>query len=484
MGKDANPRQLAFLALRSVQRGAYADVALDRVLQTKVAEVDRRLVTELVYGCLRRQRTLDVLIDQLATKKSQPPDLRLILQLGLYQLRYLHQIPTSAAVDTTVELAKQNGFKGLAGFVNGLLRQYIRLTWTKEEETLQANDRQLAPENIHPSSLIPHPSSFIPHPSAPLQLPDDPIARLGIQHSYPDWIVAVWLQQFGEAETKQLCEWLNQPARIHLRINPLQTTIDQVEAAMQQQGIQVQRVPGLPQALCLPPSVGSVRSLPGFAAGWWAVQDCSAQLVSHLLDPQPGEVVIDACAAPGGKTTHLVELMHDRGTVWAIDRHASRLKKVQENADRLQLTSIRTLVGDSRSQPQLRQQADRVLLDAPCSGLGTLHRHADARWRQTPETVAELAQLQTELLTEAATWVKPGGTLVYATCTLHPAENEAIVEHFLAQHPKWTIASPPPSSLAADLVTDRGWIKVLPHQQQMDGFFMIKLENEGLSAVA
>jgi 16S rRNA (cytosine967-C5)-methyltransferase len=442
MGKDADPRQLAFLALRSVQRGAYADVALDRVLQPQMAEVDRRLVTELVYGCLRRQRTLDVLIDQLATKKSQPPDLRLILQIGLYQLRYLHQIPASAAVDTTVELAKENGFRGLAGFVNGLLRQYIRLLPT------------------------------------PLQLPDEPIARLGIQHSYPDWIVAVWLQQFGEAETERLCEWLNQPARIHLRINPRQTTIDQVEAAMQQREIQVQRIPGLPQALCLPPSVGSVRSFPGFAAGWWMVQDGSAQLVSHLLDPQPGEVVIDACAAPGGKTTHLAELMQDRGTVWALDRHTSRLKKVQENADRLQLSCIRTLVGDSRRQPQFVRQADRVLLDAPCSGLGTLHRHADARWRQTPETVTELAYLQTELLSEAATWVKPGGILVYATCTLHPAENEAMVEWFLAEHSDWTIAGPPSSSLAASLVGDRGWIKVLPHQHQMDGFFMIKLEKQ------
>jgi 16S rRNA (cytosine967-C5)-methyltransferase len=469
MGKGENPRQLAFLALRSVQRGAFADVALDRVLQVGVAEVDRRLITELVYGCLRRQRTLDALIDQLAKKKSQPPDLRLILQVGLYQLRYLQQIPASAAVDTTVELAKQNGFKGLAGFVNGLLRQYVRLAGEESKATKkEASDRQSPIENIHPPSLIPHPSD-------PLQLPDDPIARLGIQHSYPDWIVAVWLEQFGEAETEQLCEWLNQPARIHLRINPLQTTIEQVEAAMQQQGIAVQRVLGLPQALRLPPSVGSVRELPGFAEGWWAVQDCSAQLVSHLLDPQPGEVVIDACAAPGGKTTHLAELMHDRGTVWALDRHASRLKKVQENADRLQLTSIRMSVGDSRAQPQFTQQADRVLLDAPCSGLGTLHRHADARWRQTSATVAELAHLQTELLNHAATWVKPGGTLVYATCTLHPAENEAIVEQFLAQHSEWMIARPSGSSLAASLMTDRGWIKVLPHHQQMDGFFMIKL---------
>jgi 16S rRNA (cytosine967-C5)-methyltransferase len=448
-----------------VQAGAYADVALDRVLRADVAAADRRLITELVYGCVRRQRTLNALVDQLATKRSPPPELRLILHLGLYQLRYLSQVPPSAAVDTTVELAKQNGLKGLAGFVNGLLRQYIRLAVGKEGGGEEGRG-QRAEGRGEEGDL--------------LQLPQDPIARLGVQHSYPDWIVAVWLEQFGEAETRRLCEWLNRAAPLYLRINPLQTTIEQLQDALQQLGIEGQRVAGVPQALRLP-SVGAVQALPGFAAGWWVVQDASAQLVSHLLDPQPGEVVIDACAAPGGKTTHLAELMHDRGTVWAIDRQASRLKKLDANAKRLQLHSIQLCTGDSRELPQFIGQADRVLLDAPCSGLGTLHRHADARWRQSPETVAELTQLQLELLNQVATWVKPGGTLVYATCTLHPAENEAVVDQFLAAHDHWTIEKPTadsPAPLLAKLVSDRGWLKVLPHQHDMDGFFMVKLRFE------
>lgn len=205
------------------------------------------------------------------------------------------------------------------------------------------------------------------------------------------------------------------------------------------------------------------------------VQDSSAQLVGHLLDPQLGEVVIDACAAPGGKTMHLAELMQDSGTVWACDRAASRLKRLQENCDRLQLKSIRICTGDSRSFPQFAQQADRVLLDAPCSGLGTLHRHADARWRQTPDSVQALTQLQAELLTQAATWVKPGGHLVYATCTLHPAENEQIVTAFLAENPRWQIEVPQMETIAPSLIHPTGWIKVLPHQHKMDGFFMVRL---------
>ena len=442
-----NPRQLALLALRSIQGGAYADIALDRALhQVSMGEADRRLMTELVYGSVRRQRTLDTLIDQLAKKKShqQPPELRLILHLGLYQLRYLSHIPPSAAVDTTVELAKQNGFKGLAGFVNGVLRQYTRL-----------------PE--------------------PLTLPQDPIARLGVQHSFPDWIIEVWLNEFGEAETTQLCQWLNQPPHIDLRINPLRSSVEQVAAAMHSAGIVVKQLPLVPQALRLPHGVGAIQHLPGFAEGWWSVQDASAQLVSHLVAPQPGEVVIDACAAPGGKTTHLAELMQDQGTVWGCDLYASRLKKLSQNAARLHLKSIQTCIGDSRTFDQFIEQADRVLLDAPCSGLGTLHRHADARWRQTPDTVKELAQLQTELLNHTALWVKPGGVLVYATCTLHPLENEAVLDQFLTTHSQWHIDPPPAQSSFAKLVNDRGWLKVLPHQQDMDGFFMVRLRREGFS---
>lgn len=442
-----NPRQLAFLALRAIQKGAFADVALDKTLQqADLNSPDRRLLTELVYGTIRRQRTLDALIDQLGKKKShqQPPDLRLLLHLGLYQLCYLSHVPPSAAVNTTVELAKQNGFAKLAGVVNGLLRQYSRLVESESD---------------------------------PLELPNTVAQRLGIFHSYPDWIVDVWLEQFGEAETEQLCKWMNQPPAIDLRVNLLKTTIEQVEIAMTAAGIQVKRVPPLPQALRLVENVGSIQDLPGFREGWWVVQDCSAQLVSYLLDPQPGETIIDACAAPGGKTTHIAELMGDEGTTYACDKTASRLKKLEQNRDRLGLNSIKIRIGDSRTFTDFVGQGDRVLVDAPCSGLGTLHRHADARWRQTPDTVTELAQLQFEILEQAASWVKPNGVLVYATCTLNPAENEQVIERFLANYSQWQLVAPNSTSPAAAFTTAHGWIKVLPHHADMDGFFMARLIN-------
>jgi 16S rRNA (cytosine967-C5)-methyltransferase len=443
-------RQSAFLALRAIERGAFADVALDKVLQaTGLTPLDRRLVTELVYGSVRRQRTLDALINQLATKPAsqQPADLRLLLRLGLYQLRYLQQIPAAAAVDTTVELAKLNQLGGLAAVVNGILRQYIRLS---EQD------------------------------ADPLQLPDDPIQRLGLRHSYPDWIVRIWLEQLGAGETgyqetERLCQWLNQPPAIDLRVNLLRATVEQVQQAMEAAGVRVQPLPPLPTALRLTTHGGAVTQLPGFDEGWWMVQDASAQLVAYLVNPQAGEVIADACAAPGGKTLHLAELMHDRGTVWACDRTASRLKKLKQNRDRLGLQSIQISQGDSRQLSHLAHQCDRVLLDVPCSGLGTLNRHADARWRQTPDSVQELTQLQAELLEQCSTWVKPGGCLVYATCTLHPAENEQQIQRFLAQHPNWQLEPPDLGSPATAFVTPEGWVKIWPHRHQMDGFFVVRL---------
>ncbi|MGQ4649040.1 16S rRNA (cytosine(967)-C(5))-methyltransferase [Lyngbya aestuarii] len=484
-----NPRQLAFLALREIhRRGAFTDLALDKVLQTAklINSANRRLVTELVYGSVRRERTLDALIDQLGKKKAhqQPPDLRTILHIGLYQLRYQERIPASAAVNTTVELAKNNGFPGLKGVVNGLLRHYLRLSAAQLKQShpesathtdvVDRGDKGDKREKVLSTKAI----SDQNRPSSdPLQLPIDLVKRLGILHSFPDWIIQMWLEQLGEAETEQLCRWFNQSPTIDLRVNPLRVSREEVEAAMQAAGMDIQTVSHLPQALRVVGGTGAIQKLPGFSEGWWTIQDSSAQLVSYLLDPQPGEVVIDACAAPGGKTTHIAELIKDQGKIWACDRAASRLKKVKENAQRLQLHSIEICTGDSRNLPQFNNLADRVLLDAPCSGLGTLHRRPDIRWRITPERVAELSIMQGELLGHAATWVKPGGVLVYATCTLHPHENEDVIRSFLETHCQWQIESPPDSSLA-EFLMPQGWIKVWPHRYQMDGFFMVRLRRK------
>jgi 16S rRNA (cytosine967-C5)-methyltransferase len=439
-------RQIALVILRQIeQKGLYTDIALDQGLKTaNLADLDRSLTTELVYGIVRRKRSLDSLIDQLGKKSSQhqPPDLRRILYLGLYQLRYLEQIPASAAVHTSVELAKQNGFRSLAGVVNGILRQYER----RREKN-----------------------------GDPLQLPTAIIPRLGILHSFPDWLIEQWLGEWGEEETSQLCQWFNQPAKIDLRVNPLKTSREALQIALQSVGVETQPLPYLPQALRLLTNRRPIPSLPGFAEGWFTVQDGSAQLVSHWLDPQPSEVIIDACAAPGGKTTHIAELMGDEGIIWASDRSSNRLKKVKENQERLQLKSIRIIPQDSRHNLEWQGMAERVLLDAPCSGLGTLHKRPDIRWRQNPESIRELVLLQQQLLTTCASWVKPKGFLVYSTCTLNIQENEEVVSNFLITHPGWEIIAPTPETAIAHFATPSGWLKVLPHRHALDGFFLVKL---------
>ena len=448
MASISNSRQLAFLALKNIyQKKAYTDVALNRVIKaaSKLAEIsqaDRGFACELVYGIVRRQRTLDRLIDLLGKKTAaqQPPDLRIILHLGLYQLRYLDRIPASAAVNTSVELAKENGLSKLSGVVNGLLRGYIR----------QAEERD------------------------PLKLPNEAIASLGIEHSFPDWIVETWLEQLPIAEVDRLLAWFNRSPKIDLRVNILKTSVAEVEAAFEAAGISVERIPNLPQGLRLEGG-GTITDLPGYKQGWWVIQDSSAQLVTHLLDPQPGETVIDACAAPGGKTTHIAELMEDRGKIIACDRAEKRLKKVRENAARLQLQSIQIEAGDSRDRTEeFANIADRVLLDAPCSGLGTLHKRPDLRWRQSDRAIGELFELQQQLLEQAATWVKPKGILVYATCTLNISENEQVIQLFLEHHSNWSIQSSL-NVVIQPWTTTEGWIKIYPHRYDMDGFFMVGL---------
>jgi 16S rRNA (cytosine967-C5)-methyltransferase len=456
-----NPRQLVLFALKDLETGSFTDIVVDRLLSKfQLSDVDRHLFTELVNGIIRRKRTLDAIIDRLAKQPAhrQPPNLRYLLRLGLYQLRYLDRIPESAAVNTTVDLAKTNDLAGLSGVVNGILRQYIRL-----------QDRQ---EEV-------------------LDLPEDLISRLGTLYSFPDWLVAQWIAELGAIETEQLCQAFNQSPRIDLRLNTLKIDPNLLPNAPQSErlqqhvldsidlfksvGIEAVPLPYLPQALRFVGNVGAISQLPGYQVGLWTIQDSSAQLVTHLLDPQPHEVIIDACAAPGGKTTHIAELMGNTGQVLALDKTASRLKKLQQNLDRLQLSTVKILTGDSCGFSELINTADRVLLDAPCSGLGTLHRRADARWQKTPAQLHELAQLQAKLLANTSTWVKPGGVLVYATCTVCAIENEDVILPFLKTHPDWQIELPPMDSPLASLVSDPGWIKVWPHRQQMDGFFMVKL---------
>ncbi|NJK35379.1 MAG: 16S rRNA (cytosine(967)-C(5))-methyltransferase RsmB [Oscillatoriales cyanobacterium SM2_2_1] len=430
-----SPRYGAVQVLRAIADGAYADGAFQQFWQrqkdgTAWSAADRALVMELVYGVTRRRRTLSALIRQFCQPEGLPLVVQLILQLGVYQLGFSDRIHPVAAVDSSVSLCKEFGFTGLAGLVNAVLRKMSQVTLTE---------------------LVAEFSDW------------------GDRYSLPDWLVNLWLEQFDRETLQGLGGWVNGTPYIDVRVNRLRG--DRQELARL---LEADPIPHLGDGLRLRSPKGPPSDWPYYQDGWWSIQDASAQLAVLLLDPQPGEWNIDACAAPGGKTTYMAERMGDRGTILALDRTAARLRRLQENTQRLGLTCIEPLAMDCLNYSP-SQLCDRLLLDVPCSGLGTLQRHADARWQQNPTKIAELVQVQRAILRHTAAWVKPGGYLVYATCTLNRQENGDMIGEFLADHPQWH-----PELLPQEY---ESWavpygLEILPHRDRMDGFFMSKLRRD------
>ena len=406
------PRRFAWEILEVVAAGGYADVAFDRVLRGSTLSVqDRGLVTEMAYGAIRQRRRLDSWLDRLGRvpASKQPPRLRWLLHVGLYQLLCMERIPDAAAVNTTVELAKRHGLKRLAPVVNGVLRAAIRAKQSGEA----------------------------------LDLPGDPALRLALQQSLPDWFCRDLQRWCGADQAERVARACNQVPPLDLRVNRLRCTPAALTAALEQHGLRVKPIPGCPDGLQVLEGGGDLRQWPGFEQGHWCVQDRAAQWVAPLLAPEPGDRVLDACAAPGGKATHLAELMQNKGEVWAIDRSAGRLRRVAANAARLGTDCLQAMAADASElldqKPQWRGYFQRILLDAPCSGLGTLARHPDARWRVNPDSISTLVPLQARLLDAMVPLLAPGGTLVYATCTIHPAENGERIASFLGTHPAFVL---------------------------------------------
>lgn len=438
------PRLVAWKVLQSVAAGAFADVALAREFRrygNQLGAADRALTMELAYGSIRRRRMLDRWLDHCGARpaQQQPPTLRWLLHLGLYQLLFADRIPEAVAVSSSVDLAKAHGLGRLAAVVNGLLRTVVRCRQRQEEPPL----------------------------------PQQAVARLATQHSLPDWLAALLLQWLPEAEAVEFAALTNQPPHLDLRVNRLRASVAAVQADWATVDQPLLPIAMAPQGLQLSQGVGAMAQQPGYSTGQWSVQDRAAQLVAPLLQLQPGHVVVDMCAAPGGKTTHMAELMDDQGQIIAIDRSAARLRRLQRNAQRLGLRSIQTQCADARALPHLHHCADRVLLDAPCSGLGTLARHACARWRLSPATITDLQALQQQLLNEALQLVRPGGRLVYATCTVHPAENQAQIDALLNQHPHWRPCLLPET--LQQICGHSTQLQLWPQRQGCDGFFAVAL---------
>ena len=441
--KKADARSGAYEILQRVEEGGYADLLLDNWL-TRHPGFDPRergLLTELVYGVLRLRGRIDFALSQFCRqdlKRLEPGALRL-LRLGAYQLLELDRVPAHAAVHATVDLARQVGLDRVTGLVNGVLRSL---------------DREQA--------TIPWPTPATPRPY--------------LQHvcSLPVWLAKELMHQLSNVEAIALGEALAESAPYSLRVNSLKTDRESYLHQLEQSGHTARLCRYAPEGIIIEQR-GEGR-LPGDEDGLYQIQDEASMLMTHLLGAEKGETLLDGCAAPGGKTTHLAALTENKSRIIALDKHPHRVELIERGAERLGCTMIEPREWDLTETPDFiePESFDRILLDAPCSGLGVLRRNPESRWNRTSADVAELASLQTSLLKQVAQLLKPGGHLLYSVCTFTERETDTVVDNFLATHQKFVLEDLR-EVVPVDwqgLLTDRGTLRSYPHRHAgMDAFF-------------
>src|SRR5271166_1246726 len=437
-GPVAPARSCAYAVLRRVfEQGAYADKAL-QAESRELDPRDRALAMRLAYGAVQRRGTLDHLIEQLAERPAEQldPPLLAALRLGLHELLYLRGSPDYAVVADAVELAKVHARAG-HGLVNAVLRRAAR---------------------EGPGQLLG-------------ALSDDTPEQAAIKHSHPEWIARLWWRELGAAGARALMSADNEPGELALRAN---TLVTDAAALAAQLPVASHADPQIPEAVVLEEPF-DVRGSPLWRAGAFIAQSRAAMLVARALAPRPGERVLDLCAAPGGKSTHLAALMGDRGEVVAVERDRRRAGVLVRSAQRLRARSVRVEVADAEREREEGAVFDRVLLDAPCSGLGTLQAHPDLRWRMTPAAVDRMAAAQARILAAAAGSLRPGGVLVYSTCTISPTENELLIAAFLDSHPEFELDDLTGTAGAPPAAEAPGMLQTLPHRDRTAGFFIARL---------
>jgi 16S rRNA (cytosine967-C5)-methyltransferase len=444
-------RRIAISVLNGLDdSNAFPERLLHRALEREpqLIRKDRALATELVYGVLRWRSRLDWVICQLSktpVHKIDPSVLN-IIRLGLYQILFHSRIPPSAAVNDSVEMAKWKAPLWVVRFVNGVMRSAARRA--KE----------------------------IPLPG----YADDPVQAIAIRESHPVWLVKRWVERLGAEETRRLCKANNQVPPVTVRANTLKVSRRKVLNSLTDYARQIRLTKFAPDGLSLRGLRHGVGDIPSFKDGWFQVQDEAAQLITHVLDPRPGETVLDACAGFGGKTGHIAQLMKDRGKIKAMENQSWKLHQLKTSSARLGISAVTTLHHDlSESVPvAFLDTFDRILLDAPCSGLGVLRRNPDAKWKKTEMDLTRLRANQLRFLGSLAPLLKRGGRLVYCVCSLEPEESEYVVEAFLKNQAQFVIDRVPVGLFDVDerLMDSSGFFRSLPHEHDMDGFFAVRLK--------
>ncbi len=431
-GSVTESRRAAAEVLADLRAGELLDPSFE-LRAAPLDARDRRWAQELVYGMLRRRAMLDALLSDRVRGGlvRLDPDLTDLLRLGAYQLLHMRSVPAYAAIAQTVELTKERHGLGASKLANAVLRRLDR-------------------ERDMPDATV----------------PTDPVDALALRHSHPRWLVARWVGRWGAEETERLLEANNVEAPLVVR--PYNIVREQLEATLESVGVEVVDAPLARDSLAIKSPV-SLTELGAYRQGLFFVQDPAATLVAQYAAFPAGAEVADLCAAPGGKA---LELARTASFVVAGDRSLQRIQRTQTNARRVDARNMLVMVSDART-PAIRP-VDAVLLDVPCTGTGTFRRHPDARWRLKVSDIAVLAATQRSILRAAADVVKPGGLLVYATCTLEPEENDAQIEAFLRENPEWMLEPPPEGTVPAP-VLDAGRLRVFPQRHGVDGAFAARL---------
>jgi 16S rRNA (cytosine967-C5)-methyltransferase len=443
-------RQTALQILHTLEtQHAYTDVVLRQVLRHSTLERrDRAFVTDCVYGVMRWQAKIDWLLGHVCRRplETLTPWIRSALRLGVYQCLWMERVPERAAVHETVALARRFGHQGTARFVNGVLRTLLR-----EHTTYRLPDVTTCPAT-----------------------------HLAVAYSHPQWLVERWLQRYGWERTQALCAANNRPAGITLRANTLRTTPDALARRLQHEGLQhITPSHVVPEGLIVQ-GIDRLETLPSYTEGLFQVQDQGAMLVAPLCQARPRQRWLDVCAAPGGKATHLAQLMLDTGHILALDLQPGRVRLLGHNIKRLRLSSVTALVADATCAPPIQGLCDGMLIDAPCSGFGVLRRHPDIKWRKTATDLMALQAVQLQLLHTQQAWLAAHGVLVYSVCSNEPEETHQVIQRFLADHPDMRLdtITHPLASQSPGSAASHGTLNVTPEQWGTEGVFVARLRRK------
>jgi 16S rRNA (cytosine967-C5)-methyltransferase len=442
-----NVRTIAMDMLVAIEKNqSYSNLLLNTTIEkNELPAKDVGLLTELVYGTLQRRMALDYFLEPFVKENKKLANwVHHLLRLTLYQMIYLDRIPDRAAIYEAVEIAKKRGHKGIGSLVNGVLRSIQREGLRSLEEITDSNK------------------------------------RLSLETSHPEWLITRWVNQFGFDKTKEMCE-INLTAPLQTaRVNLTKITRDECIDILEEDGFQIEKSPIIPEAIRS--LKGNLASTLSFKYGMFTIQDESSMLAAYALGAKQNEYVLDACAAPGGKSTHIAEKMGNSGEVISVDLHQHKVRLINDNAKRLGLENIKTSVSDSRHlQEKFKSESfDRILLDAPCSGLGVMRRKPDMKYTKTEMDIKRLSTIQQDLLTSVTPLLKKGGILVYSTCTVDKEENEYTVKTFLANNPEFegdlTFKNRMPEAVQP-LITGFD-LQIFPQDFGSDGFYIAVLRKK------